>query len=151
MPKKSGLTESEREKVVEEHMVEIDSFIEKQKNQTKSKAAKTVQQKNKKDDDKENVPALGNGKRGRRGVNGPNKKPKAPLKREKEFDIKVAVAAEVRKNPALYQLTHKGNKDVHLKESLWKTVSENVSLKIGEDKLPQECKDIWKALRESCR
>lgn len=139
-----GLTEKERKKAIAEHMKEIDNHIEKQK-----------QQKNQTDEEdglsaesEENVPsAKGKRKRGKRAA----KKPKVQTKKQQEFGIKVAVASEVRKNPALYQLTHKGYQDRQLTESLWKSVSENVSKIIGEEKLPQDCKDIWRAMRESCR
>lgn len=144
MSKMNGLTTKQRKKAIAEHMEEIDNHIEDQKQQKKQ----TEEEDGLSAESEEYVPlAKGKRKRGKKAA----KKPKAQTKKQQEFGVKVAVAAEVRKNPALYQLTHKGYQDRPLTESLWKSVSENVSTQTGEEKLPQDCKDIWRAMRESCR
>lgn len=76
---------------------------------------------------------------------------KKAAKKDIVFDAKVAVCKEVRKHPELYQITHKGYQDKHLKDSIWENVSEAVKSCINKPISVDECKKLWTALKESTR
>lgn len=73
------------------------------------------------------------------------------LKREREFEMKVAICEEVRKYPALYQITHKNYANKGIKDSNWKEISETLKIRFGPTMTISYCRKLWDALRESTR
>lgn len=74
-----------------------------------------------------------------------------PTKKEKDFVAKVAVCAEVRKYPALYQISHKEYHVRPLKDSIWTKVAKAVSETVSEVVNVDDCQHMWKTLRGATR
>lgn len=63
----------------------------------------------------------------------------------------MAICAEVRKHPALYQITHPNYSNKGIKDAAWQEVIEKLQAEIGPSMTVPECRKLWDALRESTR
>ncbi|XP_058832735.1 uncharacterized protein LOC131690762 [Topomyia yanbarensis] len=74
-----------------------------------------------------------------------------PTKRNYETEIKLALCAEIRKYPCLYQITNKDYSNKIAKDAIWHQISSTVSSSLNRSVTVLECRKHWDALRESTR
>lgn len=77
--------------------------------------------------------------------------PKRKTKKEKEFDIKVAICEQVKVHPELYQINHTDYHNKEMKEAIWQKVCEAVAISTKATITVADCKKFWTALKESTR
>lgn len=76
---------------------------------------------------------------------------KAPKKKDREYEAKVAICAEVRKYPPLYQIIHRDYSNKAAKDAIWEKISASMMKTFGPHMTVKMCHKLWDALRESTR
>lgn len=72
-------------------------------------------------------------------------------KKDLEHAAKVAICEEVRKHPAIYQITHQNYMNKITRDAIWEEISDALINKLGPSMTVQNCRKMWDALRESTR
>lgn len=76
---------------------------------------------------------------------------KTMKKKDREYAMKVAVCAEVRKHPMLYQIVHRNYSNKAAKDAIWEKISASLMKTFGPQMTVKMCQKLWDALRESTR
>lgn len=76
---------------------------------------------------------------------------KTVLKKDREYNAKIAICEEVRKYPALYQITHRQYANKVDKDAMWEEISLALKKKMGPKMTVKYCRKLWDSLRESTR